>query len=92
MNTLFARIRSTVIVGVVLSATALGAQTVITPSKNNYTPAQDVELGRQAAAEVEQHGRRLTVRADRFVLSAGAINSALLLQRSASERQRYRRE
>jgi hypothetical protein len=37
-----------------LSVTLIGAQTVITPSKNNYTPAQDVELGRQAAAEVEQ--------------------------------------
>ena len=33
---------------------ALGAQTVITPPKNRYTPAQDVELGRQAAAQVEQ--------------------------------------
>ena len=37
-----------------LSINSIGAQTVITPSKNNYTPAQDVELGRQAAAEVEQ--------------------------------------
>ena len=37
-----------------LSVSLIGAQTVITPSKNNYTPAQDVELGRQAAAEVEQ--------------------------------------
>jgi hypothetical protein len=32
----------------------LGAQTRITPPPNNYTPAQDVELGRQAAAEVRQ--------------------------------------
>jgi beta-barrel assembly-enhancing protease len=39
---------------VLLSVSLIGAQTVITPSKNNYTPAQDVELGRQAAAEVEQ--------------------------------------
>jgi len=54
MNMSLTRIRSTVIVGVVVSVTALGAQTVITPPKNNYTPAQDVELGRQAAAEVEQ--------------------------------------
>jgi beta-barrel assembly-enhancing protease len=30
------------------------AQTRITPPKNKYTPAQDVELGRQAAKEVEQ--------------------------------------
>jgi Peptidase family M48 len=54
MNTLFTRIRSAVIAGVVLSVTALGAQTVITPPDNKYTPAQDVELGRKAAAEVEQ--------------------------------------
>ena len=54
MNTSLTRIRSTVIVGVVLSVTALGAQTVITPPNNKYTPAQDVELGRKAAAEVEQ--------------------------------------
>src|SRR5713101_10201039 len=54
MNTPFSRIRSTVVVGIVLSVAALGAQTVITPPKNNYTPAQDVELGRKAAAQVEQ--------------------------------------
>src|SRR4029434_566545 len=30
------------------------AQTVITPPNNKYTPAQDVELGRKAAGEVEQ--------------------------------------
>jgi len=30
------------------------AQTPITPPKNKYTPAQDVELGQQAAKEVEQ--------------------------------------
>ncbi len=54
MNTLFTRVRSTVIVGVVLSVAAVGAQTVITPPDNKYTPAQDVELGRQSAAQVEQ--------------------------------------
>jgi predicted Zn-dependent protease len=37
-----------------LSVGLVDAQTVITPSKNNYTPAEDVELGRQAAAEVDQ--------------------------------------
>ena len=40
--------------GVLLSGAALGGQTVVTPPDNKYTPAQDVELGRQAAAEVEQ--------------------------------------
>src|SRR5678815_3693113 len=31
------------------------AQTRVTVPKNKYTPAQDVELGEQAAKEVEQH-------------------------------------
>jgi Zn-dependent protease with chaperone function len=43
-----------VVVSVVLWASAIGAQAVITPPKNSYTPAQDVELGRQAAGQVEQ--------------------------------------
>jgi beta-barrel assembly-enhancing protease len=54
MNTLFARVRSTAILGIVLSVTALCAQTVIKTPDNKYTPAQDVELGRKAAAEVQQ--------------------------------------
>jgi Zn-dependent protease with chaperone function len=37
-----------------LSATAVLAQTSVKPPKNRYTPQQDVELGRQAAAEVRQ--------------------------------------
>ena len=43
-------------VAVVLCATASWAvaQTHVTPPKNKYTPAQDVELGQQAAKEVEQ--------------------------------------
>src|SRR5262249_35739522 len=32
----------------------VGAQTVIKPPKNKYTPQQDVELGRQAADEVRK--------------------------------------
>jgi Zn-dependent protease with chaperone function len=35
-------------------AVGLGAQTRVTPPENKYTPAQDVELGLQAAAEVRQ--------------------------------------
>jgi Peptidase family M48 len=54
MNAAVSQIRSAVIIGVVLSVAALGAQTVITPPDNKYTPAQDVELGHQAAAEAEQ--------------------------------------
>ncbi len=30
------------------------AQTAVTPPKNKYSPAQDVQLGREAAAQVEQ--------------------------------------
>jgi len=32
------------------SLTSLAAQTVIKPPKNKFSPQQDVELGRQAAA------------------------------------------
>ena len=38
----------------VLATTLVGAQTKIEPPKNSYTPAQDVELGRKAAAEARQ--------------------------------------
>ncbi len=41
--------------------------------------------GRIAAAEIERDGETLRVEAPLFVLSAGAINSALVLLRSASE-------
>ncbi|MGE5243005.1 MAG: M48 family metalloprotease [Betaproteobacteria bacterium] len=54
MNTLFTRVSWTVIASVALAVAAPGAQTVITPPENKYTPAQDVELGRKAALEVEQ--------------------------------------
>jgi len=37
-----------------VSATALLAQTAVKPPKNKYTPKQDVELGREAAAEVRR--------------------------------------
>ena len=45
-------------------------------------PATD---GRIAAAEVQRDGETIRVEAALFVLSAGAINSALVLLRSASE-------
>ena len=54
MNTPFTRVSSSAILGIVLSMTALCAQTVIKAPDNKYTPAQDVELGRKAAEEVEQ--------------------------------------
>ncbi len=37
-----------------IGAAAVAAQTVITPPKNKYTPQQDVELGKEAAAEVRK--------------------------------------
>ena len=39
---------------IVVMGTFLHAQTRITPPKNRYTPAQDVELGQKAAREVER--------------------------------------
>jgi beta-barrel assembly-enhancing protease len=54
MNTRLSRVLCVVAVGVLLSVSAVGGQTVITPPNNRYTPAQDVELGHQAAKEVEQ--------------------------------------
>jgi hypothetical protein len=39
---------------VALSAGVLTAQTRITPPDNKYTPAQDVQLGREAAVEAEK--------------------------------------
>lgn len=52
MNRRFTRVLP--VVGVLLSAVALGGQAVITPPSNKYTTAQDVELGQQAAKEVDQ--------------------------------------
>src|SRR6185295_15254690 len=42
------------LVGIALSAVLLTAQTRITAPDNKYTPAQDVQLGREAAAEAEK--------------------------------------
>ena len=44
----------TVAAMIVLASALLSAQTKITPPSNNYTPAQDVELGQKAAAEARQ--------------------------------------
>ena len=37
-----------------MSVTSLTAQTVVKPPKNKYTPQQDVQLGREAAAEIRE--------------------------------------
>jgi hypothetical protein len=48
------------------------AQTKITPDKNNYTPAQDVQLGKEAAAEVRKQLPMLNDgRVDSFVEEVG---------------------
>src|SRR5260221_5887828 len=44
----------TTLLAIVTSVAVLSAQAVVTPPPNSYTPAQDVELGRQAAAEARQ--------------------------------------
>jgi hypothetical protein len=49
-----------------LSTALVAAQTRITPPKNKYTPAQDVELGQQAAAEAR---RQLPIMRDEAVSS-----------------------
>ncbi len=46
--------RASALAAFVLSSALVGAQTQITPAENRYTPAQDVEMGRQAAAEVRK--------------------------------------
>src|SRR5687767_4384135 len=46
--------RTSVTLALVLCSTLVTAQTKITPPANKYTPAQDVELGMKAAAEVRQ--------------------------------------
>jgi beta-barrel assembly-enhancing protease len=64
-----------------LSVTGVAAQTAVKLPKNKYTPQQDVELGREAAAEVrkqypiiedERIARYLTALGDRLVAGAPA--------------------
>lgn len=60
------------------------------PNVTLWTKAQVMRLipaldGRIAAAEVLRDGQTIRIEAPLFVLSAGAINSALILLRSASE-------
>jgi len=78
INTPSARAAALVIV-VGVSAAGLVAQTVVKLPKNKYTPTQDVELGREAAAEVRQQypiiqderiARYLTKLGDRLVAAA----------------------
>src|SRR5215470_6482627 len=49
-----ARLHAHVALAVALSYALVSAQTAIRPPANNYTPAQDVELGLKAAREMRQ--------------------------------------
>jgi hypothetical protein len=65
-----------VVVGVLLSATVIAGQAVITAPKNKYTPARDVELGHDAASRRESVLRPWCrspgrIRAERRRLSEG---------------------
>ncbi len=45
---------SRLVLVITLTATSVAAQTKVTPPKNKYTPEQDVQIGREAAAEVRK--------------------------------------
>src|SRR5687767_963877 len=48
------KLLSRLVLVIALTATTVAAQTKVTPPKNKYTPEQDVQIGREAAAEVRQ--------------------------------------
>ena len=48
------KLLSRLVLVITLTATSVAAQTKVTPPKNKYTPEQDVQIGREAAAEVRK--------------------------------------
>lgn len=48
------KLLSHLVLVIALTATSAAAQTKVTPPKNKYTPQQDVQIGREAAAEVRK--------------------------------------
>jgi hypothetical protein len=48
------KLLSRLVLVITLTATTVAAQTKVTPPKNKYTPEQDVQIGREAAAEVRK--------------------------------------
>ena len=67
-----ARVLPALLLAVALANPAL-AQTKITPDKNKYSPAQDVELGQEAAAEAKKQLPMLNDdRVDDYVEDVGA--------------------
>ena len=72
MPSVHAAVLTAVALGLV---TSLAAQTVVKPPKNRYTPEQDVQLGKEAAAEVRKQYPDHRRRAD-HALSHGSGRSA----------------
>jgi Zn-dependent protease with chaperone function len=54
MSKPFARRAILPVIAVLISVSVIGAQTVITAPPNKYSPSEDVQLGREAAAQAEQ--------------------------------------
>lgn len=48
------KLLSRLVLVITLTATTVVAQTKVTPPKNKYTPQQDVQIGREASAEVRR--------------------------------------
>ncbi len=67
------QVSAAIVTTVLVSASFVAAQTKITAPKNKYSPADDVKLGREAAAEVEQQMPMLNDdRVDDYVERIGA--------------------
>jgi hypothetical protein len=83
------RSRAAIIVVMLACPSLVIAQTQIVPPPNSYTPAQDVEMGRQAAAEARK--TLPLMRRQRAVLCAGPLrrfdHGAVDEHRSARQRE-----
>ena len=67
------QVSAAILTTVLVSASFVAAQTKVTAPKNKYTPADDVKLGREAAAEVEKQMPMLNDdRVDDYVERIGA--------------------
>lgn len=67
------QVSAAILTTVLVSASFVAAQTKVTAPKNKYSPADDVKLGREAAAEVEQQMPMLNDdRVDDYVERIGA--------------------
>jgi Zn-dependent protease with chaperone function len=67
------QVSAAILTTVLVSASFVAAQTKVTAPKNKYSPADDVKLGREAAAEVEQQMPMLDDdRVDGYVERIGA--------------------